>query len=340
MTLTPTNEGPTPRPSAIDVAILGEDRRNTLRDLAADQHLSIDQVDTFWRTLGLPHSDPDDEFFTDHDAEALERLYELVSSGAITETTALTLTRALGHMGDRIALWQVEAVAEEILRRRDMSEGEVRLAALKRLAEISDVLEANMVHAWRRQLAALAARLTQEFSHSQDDDPTNSRELPLRRAVGFADLVNFTKLSAELDYPELADFIQRFESVARDIVASHGGRVVKTIGDAVMFVADDAVTGARIALALANSGVIQTPSWQVRVSVVWGRILARFGDVFGPPVNVASRLAEVARPGIVYTNQDTARELARSSEFYLTGQHEIDLAGIGRVQPVVVTRID
>jgi adenylate cyclase len=136
------------------------------------------------------------------------------------------------------------------------------------------------------------------------------------------------------------------------VVTQAGGRVVKTIGDAVLFVADDVRTGARVALDLARvlggdldverahaaGGIAEgargvTP---VRVSVVWGRVLSRFGDVFGPSVNVAARLTDIADPSTVLTDPATARLLAREEGLVLETLPERELEGIGAMAPVRV----
>src|SRR5699024_11714367 len=94
--------------------------------------------------------------------------------------------------------------------------------------------------------------------------------------------------SADLTPRGLATLVQRFESAARDEVARYGGRVVKTIGDAVLFVADDLPAGARVATSLVQ--VMADQDLPVRGAVVWGRLLSRSGELFGPVVNLSSWL--------------------------------------------------
>src|SRR5690606_8638354 len=134
-------------------------------------------------------------------------------------------------------------------------------------------------------------------------------------------------------------FVQRFENAARDVVTAEGGRVVKTIGDAVLFVADDALAGARIATGLATGGALGgSVPVEVRVSVVWGRVLSRFGDVFGPPVNLAARLSAAAEPGTVLTDPSTAAQLAGEESIELTELLETELPGFGSIAPFRVAR--
>jgi adenylate cyclase len=261
----------------------------------------------------------------------------------------ISLTRALGHTSDRLALWQVEALVEDMATRRGLDDPAARRAVLDELPDLAPVLEAQLLHSYRRHLAAIAARYAVEFAAGQDraGDPA---ALPLARAVGFADMVSFTRRTAGLGSTDLSDFVQRFETIARDVVTQGGGRVVKTIGDAVLFVADDVRTGARVALELARvlggdldverekgaGGLAEgargvTP---VRVGVVWGRVLSRFGDVFGPSVNVAARLTDIADPSTVLTDPATARLLVDTPGLVLQALPERELEGIGALAPV------
>ncbi|GEA80792.1 adenylate cyclase [Cellulomonas uda] len=334
----------------IDAALLGGTRRYTARDLAARADISLDFVQTFWSTLGLPHPDPDDDYFSENDADAIGRAASLVRDHGLDLRTVLTVTRALGHTSDRLALWQVEALVEDMSSRYELDDTTARLLVLDRLADLAPVLEAQLVHSYRRQLAAIAGRYAAEFGdlgRPGDDEPG---ALPLARAVGFADMVSFTRRTAGLGSTDLSAFVQRFEAEARDVVTAAGGRVVKTIGDAVLFVADTPQTGALVALGLADAlgreldvssaqaagGLAEgargvTP---VRVGFVWGRVLSRFGDVFGPSVNLAARLTDIAEPSTVLVDQGTAAVLASDARFVCEEQPVRELQGLGTVTPV------
>ena len=85
-------------------------------------------------------------------------------------------------------------------------------------------------------------------------------------------------------------------------MTNHRGRVIKTIGDEVLFVADDPVDAARIALGLVEAEDEGFP--EVRVGLAYGDVVSRLGDVFGPVVNIASRLTSLARPGRVLLDRE------------------------------------
>ncbi len=338
----------------LEASLLGGDRTLTLRDLVdrAGAGVTTDAVQLFWRVMGLPHADTDEPLFTADDAAAVARLAELERSGQIDRRTSITLTRALGHQCERLVLWQVEALVEDVAQREHLDDTSARLVVLDRLADLAPVLEAQLVHSWRRHLAAIAGRFAAEFGESRSTEQPDPAALPLARAVGFADMVSFTRRTAGLGSTDLSAFVQRFETAARDIVSGAGGRVVKTIGDAVLFIADDVATGARVALGLARElggeldvgaaaeqgGLAEgargvTP---VRVGFVQGRVLSRFGDVFGASVNVAARLTDIAQPSTVLTDETTAALLAGDERFRLEPQPPRELSGLGTIAPVLV----
>jgi len=335
-------------PAAADELIsrlLGGPRELTLAELADVAGLSPEVAQRYWQLVGLPVTNPEAREFTRDDADSLRRLMEAASAEGLDERTMATLIRSVGHSTERLSLWHFEALVDHMVRRYDVSDADARFKVLEEFSRISGALEEQLVHAWRRQVAALAGRISVEFGSDVSADgrlsPRDGGELPLPRAVGFADIVSFTRLTATLGATELANFIQVFEDRARDVVTANGGRVVKTIGDALLFIADDVATGAKVALGLAQAGqgtglvgpdgVTARP---VRVSLVWGRVLSRFGDVFGPSVNLASRLTDQADPSTVLLDPATARRLAGDARFALTELPPRDMPGVGEVAPV------
>ncbi len=123
-------------------------------------------------------------------------------------------------------------------------------------------------------------------------------------AVAFADLVGFTRLGEEVEAEEVGRVADRLEQLARD-VASGPVRLVKTIGDAAMLVSDDRAALVTASLELVSAVDAEGEGFpQVRVGVAHGRASQRGGDWFGRPVNLASRITQVARAGSVLLAQD------------------------------------
>lgn len=332
----------------LDDLLLGGPRTLSARDLAERYDIDLDLVRTFWRTLGLPAAGDDDPLYTERDADAVRLAGALLRRHGLALPTVVTVVRSLGHTSDRLALWQVEALVEDMAARYGLDDTSARLLVLDRLKDLAPVLEQQLLHSYRRQLAAVADRYAAEFGEVRDQ-VGDAGQLPLARAVGFADMVSFTRRTAGLGSTDLSQFVQRFEAAARDVVVGAGGRVVKTIGDAVLFIADTPGVGARVALGLADAfgesldvdaergagGLAEgargvTP---VRVGMVWGRVLSRFGDVFGPVVNLAARLTDVAEPSSVLVDASTAAVLGGDPRFVLERQPVRALAGVGEITP-------
>lgn len=329
--------------AALEEALLGGPRALTAADVAARAGVDPERVLRYRRLFGLPAADPSAPVFTEADAGAAGVVADLWRQHGLGPVALGQLVRSLGHTMDRLARWQVEALVEDLATRYELDDTSARLLALDRLAGLEPRLEALLAYAFRRQFAALAGQIGAELGQSRGIG-ARSDALPYARAVGFADVVAFTARTAGLGSSGLSEFVQEFEAAARDVIAAEGGRVVKTIGDAVLFIADDAATGAAVALGLAGrfgdpaAGAAARRTAPVRVSLVWGRVLSRFGDVFGPPVTLAARLVELAEPSAVWTDAGTAALLGPDERYALDRLDARDVAGLGRVEPYRLRR--
>ncbi|HEY8882541.1 MAG TPA: adenylate/guanylate cyclase domain-containing protein, partial [Dermatophilaceae bacterium] len=119
-----------------------------------------------------------------------------------------------------------------------------------------------------------------------------------------------------------------------------GGRVIKTVGDEVLFVARGAAPAAAIALDLVEAMAEDDLLPDVRVGMASGHVVSRLGDVFGITVNRASRLTAVARPRTVLVDDAMATSLASTSGFEMTPLPRRTLRGIGPVTPWNLRRAD
>jgi adenylate cyclase len=307
--------------------LLGGRRRWRRREVASRAGVSLLSARKLWRALGFANVSDADVAFTDGDVEALARVAAMVRSGLVDEPTAITLARALGQTSDRLVSWQTEALVEYL----SAAAGSAPHQTLGRLDDLVDDLEQLLVYAWRRHLAATVAWLT---------DAPGAEELataaPL--TVGFADLVSYTRLSQRLEQRELGVLVQRFEGLAADVVTAGGGRVVKTVGDEVLFTADAPAAGALIALSLSEQMAVDDVVPDVRVGLAHGQVLRSLGDVYGPTVNLASRLTALAQPGTVVTDPETATLLGDREDLVLVPQRSRQVRGFGQMRPLLVAR--
>ena len=156
-----------------------------------------------------------------------------------------------------------------------------------------------LLYAWRRHLAAAVARI--ESMRAIDADPHTTDV-----TVGFADIVSFTALSNELSREKIGDLVEVFEARCGDVIAANGGRLIKSMGDAVLFVNEDALGAFETAEGIIKVVGRDKRMPDVRIGLATGSVVMRLGDVFGPPVNLAARLTAVARRNRVIVDHDTA----------------------------------
>lgn len=316
--------------------LLGGPRELTLAEFAERAGTSVEMAQKFWRGMGFPNVREDARVFTAGDVESLRGWNQMVERGIIDEQTMLSLLRALSYTVDQLAMWQVEAAVDFQERRWDLDDIAARIVVLNGLSKTADFGIEQLVYSWRRRMAAAAERLDNEIIQ-RSQEPEHGDVLPLPRALGFVDMVAFTSRARQLGSRGLAELVQGFEFTARDIVTANGARVVKTVGDAVLFIADDLLTAANIALTMIEAIRANPILLPVRSSLVWGRVVSRSGDIFGPAVNLASRLIDVAPKDTVYMDETTGAMLAKhpkAGDFVQIQQQPVTLQGIGTISPI------
>jgi class 3 adenylate cyclase len=309
----------------IEPVLLGGDRIHTRADIVAKSGVPPERTHEIWRALGFPVVDDDAVSFTDADVAALLVGERLIAAGLITEDSETLMTRALGQHLSRLAEWQVHTLWAWLKERTgDQIDGDVLAGAVKALLPELELLQK---HVWRRHLAAYAQRVLTTAEDRPDTRP---------QAVGFTDMVGYTRLTRRLGIAELGQVLDRFETRTAGVVADSGGRLVKTIGDEVLYVCDTVEAAAEIALELAVRPDPGMP--QVRTGLAHGPVLGRFGDVYGPAVNIAARLTSLARPGTVLVDTAFAAELAGAERYALRGLRPVAVGGYSRLRPVVLRR--
>lgn len=286
--------------------------------------MPVELANELWRLLGFPLAGEDEAAFTHADEEALRLTVKLVGHGILSPERQAALVRTWGRSFARLAEWQTALLAELALERPgDTVEELVTLAE----GVVPD-LEALQSYVWRRHAASAATRLL-----------TTAETGSTTMAVCFVDIVGYTSRSRSLNEAELVAWVEEFEDACTGLVVDHGGRVIKTLGDAVLFVCDDPVGAAEIALTATERGADPEDGFPgVRAGLAYGEVVARLGDVFGPTVNIASRLTTVARPGTVVVDEGAAEAL--SGGYSLVRLRRTSVKGYSRLQPWAVRRVD
>jgi adenylate cyclase len=314
---------------ALERLLLDGPRRYTRLQVAELAGMPPERTQRLWRALGFPDASDDDPAFTDADVEALHVLSTLIDSGFVGPDTEASIARAMGQALSRLADWQTDMLADALARLGGDDDRpsataeeavEAARALLPRLRHVQD-------YVWRRHLAANADRLLAAAA------PGDRREL----AVGFADLVGYTSRSRGMGGRELGVMIEDFESIAAEVIARHHGRVVKTVGDGVLFTASSAVAAAEIGLDLPEVWAAEDRP-PLRVGAAYGPVLTRLGDVYSPVVNLASRLTSLARPGTVLVDRELAQRLRDVPEYKVRPLRRVSVRGYDHLQPWLVRR--
>ena len=147
-------------------------------------------------------------------------------------------------------------------------------------------------------------------------------------SVGFVDLVDFTGLSDRLSMPALGRLLAAFEGAAFDAVTEAGGRVVKLIGDEVMYVCPKPGAAVHAALDILDRvGELGLPA--ARAGISSGAVLRQAGDYFGRAVNLASRITSSGVEDMVWIDDQTARVLSGDITLEIGGAETRDLKGLG-----------
>jgi adenylate cyclase len=290
-------DGPDVAPS-LEAFLLGEAPSLTRAQVAERAGVPLETAVTLWHQLGFPHRADDDVAFAESDVEALRLSAELMRIGILSPESQAALVRTWGRSYARLAEWQTTLLA-------GLAAGSG--PGLTALAD--DVLprvEALQSYVWRRHLASAAEHLL--------EDTSTVTAIESRLSVCFVDIVGYTTRSRSLDGATLVQWVDGFEQEVTALVVDHGGQVIKTIGDEVLFTVADPAAAVEVALELAARGADEDdPFPEVRAGVAHGSVVRRLGDVFGSTVNAASRLTSAARPGSVLVDVGVHEALADDS---------------------------
>jgi len=286
----------------------------------------------WWRAMGFPEVASGEIAFGREDVDILQRLESVTAAGAMGDDDIARMAQLTGASFSRLVEAQLElvpalraAVEAEKAARRSVSDGsasDVESDAVGFIAE-------TMNYVWRRHLLAAIAN----GSSVVDDDD--------RGAVGFADLSGFSRISKRAATAEITQIVETFEAAAFDVVSAHSGRVVKLIGDEVMFVADDLDEAVGIAVGLITRlrPVDLVPP--VHCGIAAGPTVRVGGDVFGPTVNLASRLTDQARPDSVAVSRRDGKHLLDRDDIDVRAPHRsLNLKGVGRMHILAIRPLD
>jgi adenylate cyclase len=277
----------------VERAMAGDGARYTPREIAELSGLDLDLVQRFSAALGVPYPGPDEKTATEADLEAVRRARALRDAG-LPEEGMLQVARTIGMGMSRIAEANRELTVRTLMQpgdtERDLAQ-RFAAAAEHMLPLVGPTLiyafQAHMLEQIRRDVIGAADLASGEIRGTAN------------LGVCFADLVEFTRLGEEIAPEELGSVVGRFEEMAT-AVAEPPVRLVKMIGDAAMLVSSEIEPMVGAALDLIEMAEGEGEEFPfLRAGMAFGPTLAQSGDYYGRPVNLASRITAIARPGSV-----------------------------------------
>jgi adenylate cyclase len=300
--------------------------RFTAREIERETGLPADNLLRRRRLLGLPEAGPEDRVFAAPDVDAARSMKLFLDAG-LGEHALDDVTRVLGESMARLAATVAGGFVEAFLEPGD-SEHDVA----RRFADLAEQLTPALGPVL---IAAFAAHLREGVSRGilgrnelEAGQLSDSQEL----TICFADLVGFTRLGGELELEDLGSVAGRFAELAGDVTRPPV-RLVKTIGDAAMFVSPNPAAVVSVALSLVEEAeAAELPA--LRAGLAHGTAVLRAGDFYGHPVNLASRVTGIARPGSVLCTEEIHDAASDEFDWSFAGRHRVK----GISEPVALYR--
>lgn len=303
--------------------------RFTPKEVAEEAEVDLEVLERFQRAMGAPTADRDERTLGEADLEAAHMVRKLLETGLPVDGM-LQVARTMGTASARVAQSNRELIIQSLIEPGDR-EPEVaeRLAeAAERMLPLAvDVLgyglRLHLLEQIRRDVIGAADLATGDVGGADEV------------SVCFADMVGFTKLGEEIEAEQLGGVAGRLEEMAEE-VAEPPVRLVKLIGDAAMLASSEPAPLIEAALRLVAAADEEGESFpQLRAGAAIGTALGRGGDLYGRPVNLASRITGIARPGTVLASNDLKETADEAFDFSYAGKRPVK----GLDHPVKLFRV-
>jgi adenylate cyclase len=300
----------------------------TATEIEKQTGLPADTMIRVRRLIGLPQPGPDDRIFSDEDIEAA-RSTKLFLEAGFDEERIIEITRVLGEGMARFTATITAAFVETFLKPGD-SEDDVALRFATLTEQLTPATGPILMAAYKAHLRDSVQRGMLGREELESGDQVGSQDM----AVCFADLVGFTRLGGQVEVRELGTVAGELARQAAALTEAPV-RLIKTIGDAAMFVSPEPEPLVGVALNLVEAFEEQgLPS--LRAGIAFGPAVVRAGDFYGNSVNLASRVTGVARPGSVLCTQEIRDAAAEDFNWSSAGKHK--LKGVSGPTPLFRAR--
>lgn len=276
---------------AAERVLEGEGRRYTADEVAEKAGVEADFLIRNRQALGLPAPEST-AVFTDADVEAARQLGEFRDAG-MPDEGLLEVARVMGMAMAQVA-GATRTLTGETLLEPGLDELEISSRFEQAARRLAPMMGPMLDYAYRLHQRDQIRQTVLGREELREGRPARTQV-----AVCFADLVEFTKVGEHLPIEEVGAMTGRLGELAREL-ASPPVQLVKLIGDAAMLVSAETDPLLEAALSLIDAAEGEGEGFPLlRAGVAYGEALPRGGDWFGHPVNVASRITDVARPSSV-----------------------------------------
>ncbi len=301
---------------AAESAIAGTER-HTAAEVADLAGVDVGFLLAARRAMGLPVPGPEDRSYVQADIEAV-RTAAVAGDAGISEEEMFEVIGTLGRGLSRSAE-AMRALALRLVLEPGIGEHELARRYALAAAELGPLLSPLVMNLLTVHLREVAESEALSAADRAAGRLPGSREM----TVCFADLVGFTRLGAHVEPHELSRLAMRLEELAGD-VCEPPVTLVKTIGDAAMLTSAEPAPLIQAALTLIDLAEREGERFPaLRAGIAIGPALSRAGDWFGQPVNLASRITPVARPGSVLAEGVVRGRVSGAYRFSFAGEHRL-----------------
>jgi adenylate cyclase len=278
--------------------------RTTFRELSERTGVPLDLLLVAREAHGFAEPRPEDHIREDE--LALVPAIELLLSFGIRPEGIKRLLRAYGEGLRRIVETETDWYRTEVelpLLEGGMTEVEMLTAQADVGSQITPFLDQALVSIYHGQQEHAWSKSAVEDVEGALERAGLYRRVHRPPAVSFLDISGYTRLTEERGDEAAAELATTLATLVRGSSREHGGQPVKWLGDGVMFYFPNPADGVLAALDMVE-GVAAHDLPPARVGIHAGPVVFQEGDYFGRTVNIASRIAEYARPGEVLVSQE------------------------------------
>ena len=301
----------------VERAVAGDGARYTPREVAEKVGIDLAILQRTSAALGVPYPDPDERSVSEVDLAAARRVKAFYDAG-LPEEGMLQVARTVGMATARIAEANRDLVIRTLMQPGD-TERDLALRFAAAAEHMLPLFEPTLSYAFRAHMLEQIRRDVIGTGEIAAGQPGTATDI----SVCFADLVGFTKLGEQVETEELGMIAGRLDELAT-AVAEPPVRLVKLIGDAAMLVSTDPAAMVEAALRMVEAADAEGDEFPaLRAGVATGSVHVQAGDYYGRPVNLASRLTAIAKPGSVLVDASTKDPTGEDFAYSFAGEKRL-----------------